>query len=128
MEISLDPLHDIVNALALHSSRIYAAGTGNGLVLAAFKNDGLPLACSNDELSPIIKIKDVTVTLDATGYATIQPSDVIQSVTDNWAVNNASYEASAITYKTSIVGLALPPCHAYIILKHAEDFATPERN
>ncbi|TDH18484.1 hypothetical protein EXU57_23075 [Segetibacter sp. 3557_3] len=98
MEISLDPFHDIVNALELNSSRIYAAGFANGIMLAAFKNDGLPIACSNDNLPPIITTRNVTVKLDATGKATIQPSNVIQSVIDNCAVDNASITVSPNTF------------------------------
>ncbi|TDH20628.1 T9SS type A sorting domain-containing protein, partial [Segetibacter sp. 3557_3] len=51
-----------------------------------------------DTIAPVIITKNVTVSLDANGTATIQPADVIQSVTDNCSVNTASYTVSPNTF------------------------------
>ena len=43
--------------------------------------------CANDTKAPVIVAKNVSVQLDVNGQATIQPSDVIQSLTDNCDAN-----------------------------------------
>src|SRR5205823_1352918 len=59
---------------------------------------------SSDNIPPTITSKNVTVYLDATGHATIQPSDVIQSVTDNCGVNNSSFTVSPNSFTCANAG------------------------
>ncbi len=48
-----------------------------------------------DNIGPVITTKNITLALDATGHASIQPGDVLQSpITDNCNVNTASITVS----------------------------------
>ena len=47
-----------------------------------------------DNIPPTIIPKDITIQTDALGQATIQPGDVIVSITDNSGVNNSSIHVS----------------------------------
>ena len=54
-----------------------------------------------DNTGPTITPKNITVFLDQSGHATIQPSDVIQDVTDNCQVNTSSYTVSPNSFDCS---------------------------
>ncbi|WP_207495292.1 T9SS type A sorting domain-containing protein [Aridibaculum aurantiacum] len=64
--------------------------------------------CANDVTPPTIVSKDITVTAGSNGSATIQPSDVIESVTDNCAVNTNSYSVTPSVFTCTGGGDATP--------------------
>ncbi|WP_165958100.1 T9SS type A sorting domain-containing protein [Segetibacter sp. 3557_3] len=77
-----------------------------------------PAGCGlNDVVAPVIVPKNATVYLDQSGQVTIAAADVIQSVTDNCAINNAQITISPSTFNCSNVGQggnAGPARQAYI--------------
>jgi hypothetical protein len=52
------------------------------------------VTANTDNTPPTIVTKNITVNTDINGQATIQPTDVIQSITDNTAVDNSSIAIS----------------------------------
>jgi hypothetical protein len=59
-----------------------------------------------DVVPPTIIPKNITVQTDANGKATIQPTDVIQSITDNSGVDNSSIQVSQTQFTCSTVPTA----------------------
>ncbi len=48
---------------------------------------GITNPCLKDIIAPVVVSKNATISLDATGHVTLQPADVIKSVTDNCDAN-----------------------------------------
>jgi parallel beta-helix repeat protein len=53
-----------------------------------------PVAPTTDNIAPTILTKNATVYANSSGLATITASDVVQSITDNTAVDNASIQVN----------------------------------
>lgn len=77
---------------------IHWTNEGAGIVAENTKNAILNFgsngSCNADRTAPRLLTKNITIYLDGNGKATIQPADVIESLTDNCAIDNASIRLS----------------------------------
>ncbi|TDH18059.1 hypothetical protein EXU57_24365, partial [Segetibacter sp. 3557_3] len=92
--------------LQLYSNRIFVGGSStfnSGFQMLALQNDALPLTCSNDTIAPTIIPKNTILFLDANGHATIQPIDVIQTITDNCLVRGSDISVTPNTFSCADV-------------------------
>ncbi|WP_207495298.1 T9SS type A sorting domain-containing protein [Aridibaculum aurantiacum] len=70
--------------------------------------------CANDTTAPVIVSKEATIKAGANGIATIQPADVIQSISDNCAVNFNSIQLSQTQFTCSGGGNSSPTRQAIV--------------